>query len=38
MNAEQLAPNLVIGGRSATEILAEADISGVEKLDWAVPR
>ena len=34
----EVAPNLVIGGRSATEILAEADISGVEKLDWAVPR
>jgi 2-amino-4-hydroxy-6-hydroxymethyldihydropteridine diphosphokinase len=34
----EIAPDLVIGGRRVVEIAAEADVAGVERLDWVVPR
>jgi 2-amino-4-hydroxy-6-hydroxymethyldihydropteridine diphosphokinase len=30
----EIAPDLVIGGRAVGEILAHADATGVERLDW----
>jgi 2-amino-4-hydroxy-6-hydroxymethyldihydropteridine diphosphokinase len=32
----EIAPDLVIGGRMVREILADADVTGVERLDWVV--
>jgi len=34
----EIAPDLVIGGRGVREILAASDATGVERLDWLVPR
>jgi 2-amino-4-hydroxy-6-hydroxymethyldihydropteridine diphosphokinase len=33
----EIAAGLVIGGRTVADYLADADASGVEKLDWPVP-
>lgn len=33
----EIAPDLVMGGRMVREILADADVTGVERLDWVVP-
>lgn len=33
----EIAPDIVIGGRRVREILAEADVVGVERLDWTGP-
>jgi 2-amino-4-hydroxy-6-hydroxymethyldihydropteridine diphosphokinase len=34
----EIAPDLAIGGCRVREILAEADVTGVERLDWVVSR
>jgi 2-amino-4-hydroxy-6-hydroxymethyldihydropteridine diphosphokinase len=33
----EIAPDLVIAGRAVREVIAVADVTGVEKLDWLVP-
>jgi 2-amino-4-hydroxy-6-hydroxymethyldihydropteridine diphosphokinase len=33
----EIAPDLVIAGRRVAEIIASADVTGVERLDWVVP-
>jgi 2-amino-4-hydroxy-6-hydroxymethyldihydropteridine diphosphokinase len=33
----EIAPDLVMGGRTVREILADANVTGVERLDWVVP-
>jgi 2-amino-4-hydroxy-6-hydroxymethyldihydropteridine diphosphokinase len=34
----EIVPDLVIAGRAVREIVAAADVTGVERLDWMVPR
>jgi 2-amino-4-hydroxy-6-hydroxymethyldihydropteridine diphosphokinase len=33
----EIAPDRVVAGRTVSEIAAEADVAGVERLDWTVP-
>lgn len=33
----EIAPGLVVAGRRVAEYLVEADVAGVERLDWPVP-